>query len=110
MLVAWWGPVEVNSYTFLEQHHYSQSSIYKHFTIDHDKISPTYDSLKDMFKDIYQSPDTRNVKIAKAILIKTERHIINIKFSELIDFLKLFWKGRGQQIFSIIKFLSLDLF
>ena len=77
MLVAWWGPVEVNSYTFLERHRYSQSSIYKHFTIDHDKSPPTYDSLKDMFKVIYQSPDTRNVKIAETILIKTERPIIN---------------------------------
>ena len=73
----------------IKQHRYAQSSIYKHFTMDHDKIPPTYDSLKDMFKVVYQSPDTRNVKIAEAILIKTERPIINIKYSELIDFLKL---------------------
>ena len=68
----------------------SQSSIYKHFTIDHDKNPPTYESLKDMFKVIYQSPDARNVKVAEVILIKTEHPMINIKYSEFIDFLKLF--------------------
>ena len=43
-----------------------------------------------MFEVIYQSLDTRNIKIAKAILIKTERPIININYCEFIDFLKLF--------------------
>ena len=41
-------------------------------------------------KFVYQSPDTRNFKIAEAILIKTERPFINKKYSEMIDFLDLF--------------------
>ena len=64
--------------TRIKQYRNFQSSIYNHFTIDNDKIPPTYDSFKKMFKVIYQSPDTRNVKISEAILIKTERPIVNI--------------------------------
>ena len=71
--------------------------------MDHDKVPPTYDSLKDIFKVVYQSPDTRNLKIAEAISIKTERPIINIKYIELLDFLKLFWKG-GHLVASPRKF------
>ena len=55
------------------------------------KWYPTYDSLKDMFKVIYQSSETRIVKIAETILFKADLPIINIKYSELIDFPKLFY-------------------
>ena len=64
----YYGYTTIKLSTRIKKHRYSQSSIYKHFTIYHDKIPPTYDILKDMFKVIYQRPDTRNVQIAEAIL------------------------------------------
>ena len=74
----------------IKQHRYSDSSIYKHFTVDHDKLPPTYDAFKEMFEIKYFSNEKIKVKIAEAISIKSDRPLINVKYNELFDFLKLF--------------------
>ena len=51
---------------------------------------PPATTLIENFKIIYASPELINLKIAEAITIKTTKPIINVKYNELYDFLKLF--------------------
>ena len=51
---------------------------------------PPATTLIEHFKIIYASPELINLKIAEAITIKTTKPIINVKYNELYDFLKLF--------------------
>ena len=51
---------------------------------------PPATTLIENFKIIYASPEFINLKIAETITIKTTKPIINVKYNELYDFLKLF--------------------
>ena len=75
--------------TRIKQHRYRPSNIYDHFTLEHDKLPPKFDQLKDSFRVLYKSYDTISVKLAEAILIKTERPYINVKYSNMSNFVKL---------------------
>ena len=76
--------------TRCKQHRYSSSSIYSHYFINHSMSPPPAITLIENFKIIYESPELINLKIAEAITIKTTKPIINVKYNELYDFLKLF--------------------
>ena len=76
--------------TRCKQHRYSSSSIYSHYFIDHNMSPPTSDRLIDHFTIIYSSAEVMNLKIAEAITIKASKPIINVKYNELYDFLRLF--------------------
>ena len=73
-----------------KQHCYSSSSIFTHYFIGHRMSPPPATTLIENFKIIYASPELINLKIAEAITIKTTKPIINVKYNELYDFLKLF--------------------
>ena len=45
--------------TRINLYQYHQTCISNHFPIDHDRLPPIYNSLKDMFKVIYRSSDTQ---------------------------------------------------
>ena len=76
--------------TRVKQHRYQSSSICKHFIDNHDKLPPKFDDFIKNFSIIFSSSDVLSLKIAEAILIKTDKPLINIKYNELYDFLKLF--------------------
>ena len=76
--------------TRVQQHRYISSGICKHYLDSHDERPPARDELIKYFRILYRSSDLMSVKIAEAILIKNDRPIINTKYNELYDFLKLF--------------------
>ena len=74
----------------IKQHKYKSSSICKHYMYDHDTMPPKLPEFNNCFKIIYSSEHVINLKIVEAILIKSEKPIINVKFNELYDFLQLY--------------------
>ena len=74
----------------ISQHRYKSSSIWKHLKYDHDMNIPTFDEFADCFEIVFSSACCLNLKIAEAILIKTKKPHINVKFNELYDFLQLY--------------------
>ena len=58
--------------------------------LDHDMLPPCYDELKGLFKIVFSSNELQTLKIVEAILIKSVRPFINVKYNELYDMLKLF--------------------
>ena len=76
--------------TRAQQHRYGGSSIREHFITDHDKLPPKLVDFLPNFEVIYSHEDTLNLRIAEAILIKNDKPVINVKYNELYDFLKLF--------------------
>ena len=76
--------------TRAQQHRYAGSSIREHFITDHDKLLPKLDIFRQNFEIIYADHDVLNLKIAEAILIKNDKPVINVKYNELYDFLKLY--------------------
>ena len=74
----------------IKQHRYKSSSICKHYMHDHDKLPPPLSEFKNSFKIIFSAEHVVNLKIVEAILIKSEKPIINIKFNELYDLLQLY--------------------
>ena len=67
-----------------------ESGICKHYLATHNDRPPFSNVLMSSFKIIYRSGDLMSVKIAEAIAIKNDRPIINTKYDELYDFLRLF--------------------
>ena len=76
--------------TRVKQHRYKTSSIYKHYFDVHNDIPPKFSNFIESFTIIYKGNDILPVKIAEAILIKHEKPVINVKYNELYDFLRLF--------------------
>ena len=74
----------------VKQHRYKSSSICKHFMYEHDELPPPISNFVDCFEILFASEDVRSLKIFEAILIKSEKPIINVKYNELYDFLQLF--------------------
>ena len=58
--------------------------------LEHDWLPPTFDQLDESFRVLFKIYDTISVKLAEAILIKTERPNINVKYSNMDNFVKLF--------------------
>ena len=88
--VAYIGYTNQRLITRVQQHRYSSSGICKHYMDMHNDRPPVQNELINHFKILYRSSDLMSVKIAEAILIKNDRPIINTKYSELYDFLRLF--------------------
>ena len=58
---------------------------------EHDDAPPLTEGHIKSFIIIYSSQgDLMSVKIAEAILIKNNRPLINVKYNELYDFLRLY--------------------
>ena len=74
----------------VNQHRYKSSSIWKHLKYDHDADIPSLNDFVGCFEVVFSSCCTRNLKIAEAILIKSKKPDINVKYNELYDFLQLF--------------------
>ena len=73
-----------------KQHRYRESSISKHFSLDHNKDVPHINDLISHFSVVFSSSETIKLKIAEAITIKSERPFINVKHDVLYDLLRLF--------------------
>ena len=73
-----------------KQHRYSESSISKHFSIDHKEAVPHIDELITNFEIVYSSSEKIKLKIVEAIVIKSTRPFINVKHDVLYDLLRLF--------------------
>ena len=54
-----------------------------------DKLTPKFDQLKQSFLVFYKSHETISVKLGAAILIETERPNLNVRYSNMCNFLKL---------------------
>ena len=74
----------------IKQHRRVDSSIFKHFEIDHDRIVPQYNNLQTCFKILYSANESIQVKLVEALKIKFERPFINVKFNEMNGPLRLF--------------------
>ena len=74
----------------VSQHRYKSSSIYKHYTIDHDMLPPKLENFVSLFDIAYMNSDLISLKIAEAINIKHFKPMINVKYNELYDILSLF--------------------
>ena len=75
----------------ISQHKYNPSSIFKHYKIDHNMSSPpSGGQFQQCFSILYSSENSHKLKIVEAIKIKAEKPVVNVKFNELYDFLKLF--------------------
>ena len=75
----------------IKQHRYKSSSIFKHFENDHKmSVLPSVEAFKQCFSILYSSYCSNKLKIVEAFKIKTEKPIINVKYNELYDFLRLF--------------------
>ena len=53
-------------------------------------IPPPFDNFKPNFSIEYSDTNPTKLRIAEAIFIKTANPFINVKYNELLDFLKLF--------------------
>ena len=76
--------------TRCKQHRYNPSSIYRHYSYDHQMRPPVADTLINNFKVIYSSHNVVNLKIAESLLIKEHNPFINVKYNESHSFLTLF--------------------
>ena len=74
----------------VKQHRNRESSIFKHFNVDHSKAVPPIDELISNFSIVYSSSEQIKLKIVEAIIIKSERPFINVKHDVLYDLLRLF--------------------
>ena len=76
--------------TRVKQHRQKSSSIYKHYIDVHNEVPPKFDTFFNSFKIIFSCNDLLSIKIAEAIFIKSVKPIINVKYNEFYDFLRLF--------------------
>ena len=72
------------------QHRRPESSIYRHFQNDHDKLVPDIDTFLPCFSISYMSSEQIRIKIVEALKIKDERPYINIQYDSSNTLLKLF--------------------
>ena len=73
-----------------KQHRYNPSSIYQHFTEEHQTIVPGTDTINNHFKILHQFSDTLDLKIAESISIRETNPYINVKFNEMSNNLNLY--------------------
>ncbi len=76
--------------TRCRQHRYNPSSIYMHYSHDHHTSPPPIDNLIEQFSVIYQDNNVFNLKIVEAIKIKELNPIVNVKYNDFYNILKLF--------------------
>ena len=75
----------------VSQHRRDGSNIFKHYWSDHHALDlPSTKDFLSSFKIVYSSNVHIKIKIAEAILIKTLRPYINVKYDVLFDMCKLF--------------------
>ena len=74
----------------IAQHRYNSSSIWKHMHYDHSVEIPNFDDFAQCFNIVFSSSSVISLKIVEAILIKSDKPPINVKFNELYDFLQLY--------------------
>ena len=75
----------------VKQHRYISSNICKHFKNDHDteNILPV-EELIQSFSIEYSSAERIKIKIAEALMIKSEKPLINVKYDNSLNLLNLF--------------------
>ena len=75
----------------VKQHRYISSSVCKHFKNDHDmeNMLPVEELLKS-FSIEYSSAEIIKIKIAEALIIKSEKPYINVKYDNSYNLLNLF--------------------
>ena len=76
--------------TRCRQHRYNPSSIYMHFLHDHHMSPPPINDLIQQFSVLYQDNNHFNLKIVEAIKIKELNPIINVKYNDFYNILKLY--------------------
>ena len=76
--------------TRVQQHRRKASPIFKHYMDSHNDAPPLIATFKESFSILYGCGDLSTVKIAEAIFIKNNNPVINTKYNELYDFLKLY--------------------
>ena len=76
--------------TRVQQHRRMASPIFKHYMDSHNDAPPLIATFKESFSILYGCEDLSTVKIAEAIFIKNSNPVINTKYNELYDFLKLY--------------------
>ena len=75
----------------VKQHKYKSSSICQHYMNDHDILPPSdLNVFSSCFEVVFRSECVRNLKIVEAVLIKTTKPHINVKYNQLYDFLQLY--------------------
>ena len=75
----------------VKQHRYSSSNICKHLKNDHHLNNiPSALELLPQFSILYTSAERIKIKIAEAILIKSQRPFINVKYDNSLNLLNLF--------------------
>jgi hypothetical protein len=74
--------------TRAKQHKYSNSKIHSHFNNEH-KIKPDQ-SIVDGFSILYNHPNYKNNRIAEALLIKTNKPYINVRYNGMASGLNIF--------------------
>ena len=76
--------------TRVQQHRRKASPIFQHYVDTHNDAPPPIVAFKESFSILYMCGDLSTVKIAEAIFIKNDNPVINTKYNELYDFLKLY--------------------
>ena len=76
--------------TRVKQHRWRSSPIYKHYFNEHGDEPPLLEEHLKSFRILYSNHDLFSIKIAEAILIKNYKPVINTKYDEFHDFLRLF--------------------
>jgi hypothetical protein len=74
----------------VKQHRYKQSSIFQHFSIEHNQPPPLIDSFASQFSVIRSFNCKLDLKIAESLIIKQENPSINVKYNECSNFCNLF--------------------
>ena len=75
----------------VKQHKSKSSSICHHYMYEHNALPPSnIDVFSSCFDIIFGSESVRNLKIVEAILIKSIKPHIKVKFNQLYDFLQLY--------------------
>ena len=74
----------------IKQHRRVESSIFQHFSLDHDVNVPPFNELKACFDILYSSNDSICIKIVESLRIKFDRPYINVKYNEMNGICRLF--------------------
>jgi len=73
-----------------KQHRYNPSSIYKHYTLDHNMIPPRDANWIGNFSLLHSYFNNIDLRLAEAIVIKKNNPYINVKYNEMYQLLKLY--------------------
>ena len=59
---------------------------------DHDRLPPPFDDFVKKIEILFSSENVRTLKIIEAVLIKSQKPQIKVKFNELYDFFTIILK------------------